>query len=234
MSAMQNDPRSAPPVRPATPAWRMVTTLAVAGAMAGLLIVSVYRWAEPRILSHQASAIAAAVAEVLQSPARTQTLYVHGNALHATAPAGVDTLRAERIWAGYDDGGRLVGYAMLAGEPGFQDVIRLMFGYDAAQRAVLGMRVLESKETPGLGDKIEKDSVFVGAFVGAAAPLKAVKPGTGTDDPHEVDTITGATISARAVINIINNRLTVMLPLLDAYATSSSSSSSPSSSGGVQ
>ena len=32
---------------------------------------------------------------------------------------------------------------------------------------VIGMKVLESKETPGLGDKIEKDSAFVAEFRGS-------------------------------------------------------------------
>lgn len=217
-----------PDARPATPAWRLVMTLAVAGGLAGLLIVSVHRWAEPRILAHQARAIAAAVDEVLQAPARTETLYLHDNALHATPPAGVDTLRVEKVWAGYDAAGRRVGYAMLAGEPGFQDVIHLMFGYDAERQTLLGMRVLDNKETPGLGDRIVKDSAWVASFADAAAPLVPVKPGSGTDDPHEVDTITGATISSRAVMTIINNRLAVMRPLLDSY------SHSPSPSAGVR
>jgi electron transport complex protein RnfG len=213
-------PASAPggaPVRTSTPAWRLIMTLALAGGIAGLLIVSVFRWAEPRILTHQANATAAAVGEVLHAPARTETLYLHDNALHATPPAGVDTMKVEKVWAGYDADGRRVGYALVAGEPGFQDVIRLMFGYDAEQGMVLGMRVLESKETPGLGDKIQKDSAWVALFEGARAPLRAIKPGSGTGADDEVDTITGATISSRAVMTIINNRLRVMAPLLAQY-----------------
>jgi Na+-translocating ferredoxin:NAD+ oxidoreductase subunit G len=215
-------PGGSGPSKPITPAWRLVMTLAVAGGLAGLLIVSVHRWTEPQILAHQARAIAAAVDEVLQAPARTETLYLHDNALHAAPPAGVDTMRVEKVWAGYDESGRRIGYAMLAGEPGFQDVIRLMFGYDAEQRRLLGMRVLESKETPGLGDKIEKDSAWIAQFRTAATPMTPVKPGAGSGADDEVDTITGATISARAVINIINNRLAVMQPLIDSYAASAS------------
>ena len=45
---------------------------------------------------------------------------------------------------------------------GYQDVIRiLLYGYSPEHQAIVGMRVLESRETPGLGDKIEKDPAFL-------------------------------------------------------------------------
>jgi Na+-translocating ferredoxin:NAD+ oxidoreductase subunit G len=196
------------------PAWRLVLTLGVAGAMAGALIVSVHQWTQPRILAHQARAVAAAIDEVLQAPARVETLFLWQGALTATPPAGADTVKLDRIWAGYDESGARVGYAIIGAEAGFQDVIRLMFGYDPAAQRVLGMRILESKETPGLGDKIFKDETFVSAFRTAQLPMIPTKPGSGTGDPREVDTITGATISARTVINIINSRVAAVNPLL--------------------
>jgi electron transport complex protein RnfG len=69
------------------------------------------------------------------------------------------------------------------------------------------MKVLESKETPGLGDKIEKDSTFIGEFLGVGTPLLAVKKGRESGVHEEVVMITGATISSKAIIQIINNRL---------------------------
>jgi Na+-translocating ferredoxin:NAD+ oxidoreductase subunit G len=205
----------APPPRPNVSAFRLIATLGVAGALAGGLIVTVFQWAEPRILHHQAQAIAQAVNEVLQGPERTETLFVWDGALVAAPPAGVDTLQLDRVWAGYDEGGNRVGFAMIGGEAGFQDIILVMFGYDPVTSRLMGMHILDSKETPGLGDKIFKDEAFVDQFRSAQAPMVPTKPGTGTGDPREVDTITGATISARTVINIINNRITRMTPLLE-------------------
>jgi Na+-translocating ferredoxin:NAD+ oxidoreductase subunit G len=202
--------------RPNVSAFRLVATLGVAGALAGALIVSVFQWAEPRILAHQARAIAIAVDEVLQGPDRTETLFLWDGALMSSPPAGVDTVQLDRVWAGYDADGRRIGYAMIGAEAGFQDIIMVMFGFDPDERRVLGMRILESKETPGLGDKIFKDEAFVTQFQTALVPMKPIKPGTGSGDPREVDTITGATISARTVIQIINNRVERMLPLLEA------------------
>lgn len=197
------------------PSWRLVVTLATAGSLAGLLIVVVFEWAQPRIEAHQAAVLAAAIDNVLAAPARYDTLYVVDGALSEAPPAGDGEF--ERVFLGYDASGVPVGFAITGGEPGFQDVIRLIFGYDTGRGEVIGMEVLESKETPGLGDKIEKDPDFVAEFGGIATPLIGVKSGAGTGRPGEVDMITGATISSRTVIAIINHRLEELGPLLDAY-----------------
>ncbi len=198
------------------PSWRLLATLGIAGAVAGLLVVLVQGWAEPRIESHRAAVLEAAIMNVLGEPARYDTLYVAETGL-SRRPAGTMDAEADRVYLGYDAGGRPVGYAITAAEPGFQDVIRLIFGYEPASGNVLGMQVLENKETPGLGDKIEKDASFVAEFEGATAPLAGVKAGAGVGEAGEVDMITGATISSRAVIGIINRRLERLDPLLRTY-----------------
>jgi electron transport complex protein RnfG len=199
------------------PSWRLLATLGVAGAVAGLLVVLVQGWAEPRIESHRAAVLQAAIMNVLGEPARYDTLYVTEAGLTRRPATGTEAGTADRVYLGYDAAGRPVGYAITAAEPGFQDVIRLIFGYEPASGDVLGMQVLENKETPGLGDKIEKDVSFVAEFAGARAPLAGVKAGAGVGAPGEVDMITGATISSRAVIGIINHRLERLDPLLRTY-----------------
>lgn len=201
------------------PASRLLRTLAVAGALAGFLIVVVWGWASPLIEHNKALALQAALQEVLQQPERCDTLYAVGGVLTATPPSGPELKTAEPVYLGYGADGRRVGFAVVAGEPGFQDVVRLIFGYDPATHQLLGMKVLESKETPGLGDKIEKDSSFVGQFRAALAPLVGVKPERRQPgDHHQVDMITGATISSRAVIRIINNALARLGPALQSYS----------------
>lgn len=211
------------PVRPAVPAWRLVATLALAGSAAGLLIVSVFQWAQPRIQAHQAEVLRAAVTEVLQGPARTERFYLHGGGLTSEVPPVSDTLQVERVFLGYDAGGRPVGYAITGAEPGFQDLVHVIFGYDPLERRLLGMRVLDNKETPGLGDAIVKDAPFVEGFVGVRAPLVGVKRGAGRGAPGEVDMITGATISSRTVISVINHRIEALHSLLEAHMKGSGS-----------
>ena len=214
---------SAPPPiqpKPDVPAWRLLVTLGVAGALAGFLLVFVFQLTAPIIERNKAERLAAAVQEVLKAPHHYDTLYVVDDALTTELPSGADPRQYDQIYRGYTEDGSEIGYAIASGEPGFQDIVRVIFGYDHDAGAVLGMKVLESKETPGLGDKIEKDSAFVVQFDGVLAPLEGVKPRDGTGDPHEIDMITGATISSRTVIKVINNALARLEPMLESYIAS--------------
>ena len=199
---------------PPVPSWRLIATLGGAGAIAGLLIVLVFGWTEPSIQAHRAGVLRAAIAEVLRDPARADTLWLHDGALVAAVPAGVDGTKLERVYRGYDASGKTVGYAITASKAGFADQIAVIFGYDPAAKQVLAMKVIGSKETPGLGDKIEKPT-FTDQFRGRKAPLDGVKSGTAPDG-NDVVMITGATISSRTIIAEINEAVARWQPLLDA------------------
>jgi len=83
-------------------------------------------------------------------------------------------------------------------------------------------RILESRETPGLGDKIYKDADFVANFrsLSVEPEILAVKKGT-KSAANEVDAITGATISSKAVVRIINEGNAKWLPRLETLPTQS-------------
>lgn len=206
-----------PPMKPDVPPWKMLSTLGTAGALAGLLIVFVFVGTEPAIKAHKAEVLRLAIQEVLKGPDSYDTVFVVEGKLEEEPPPGVDLETLDKLYVGYGSEGDQVGFAIVAGEPGFQDVIQLIFGYDAVSRSLLGMKVLESKETPGLGDNIEKNQDFVQQFDGVATPLQGVNPRRATGDEHEVDFITGATISSRAVVGIINHALERFGPLIDEY-----------------
>ncbi|MBK6307522.1 MAG: FMN-binding protein [Gemmatimonadetes bacterium] len=172
-----------------------------------------WQWTTPSITAHRAQVEQAAVAEVLKAPARMDTLYVVDGKLTRT-PVGIRPSSNGRT--GFDARRERSGVAGRAGEPGFADVVSVMIGFDPADGSLLGMKILGQKETPGLGDKIEKDSAFVGQFTGAKAPLTGVKARSG-DNKSQVATITGATISSRTVIRIINNAVARWQPMLAAY-----------------
>jgi electron transport complex protein RnfG len=201
-----------------TSSVRLVGTLAVAGALAGLAIVLVFQWANPRIEAWRAEVLAAAVTEVLAGADRYETLFLDSNGFTPNPTA--DTTGLDRVYVGYDRDDTPVGVALVGAGAGFQDVIRVMFGYNPATGNVIGMQVLESKETPGLGDKIEKDSSFLAEFAEVGVPLLGLKSGRETGADSEVVMITGATISSRAIIEIINARLAEVQGDVDGFWTS--------------
>jgi electron transport complex protein RnfG len=204
-----------PPVEAQVSTLRLVATLAVAGALAGLLIVWVNLHTKPIIDEYRAEQLKLAVYEVLPGAARYTTLYRIDGALSAELPAGSKPGDFRQAYVGYDDSGQMIGVAVSRGESGFQDIVLVIFGFEPDSGILLGMKVLESKETPGLGDKIFKDLVFVDQFFARPqTPLVAIKKGSGKGRPGEIDAITGATISSKVVVSIINNGIEDWQPVL--------------------
>jgi electron transport complex protein RnfG len=192
-----------------------MVTLGVAGLCSGLAIVGIFLVTQPMIERNRAEALEAAIYRVLEG-AKTRVAFVIREGKLARFESPDNSLpKEEAVYAGYDEGGALVGFAVPAEGPGFQDTIKLLYGYDTEKRRVVGMEVLESRETPGLGDKIIKDMDFVGNFRDLAVEpaIAAVKGGRSQE--NEVDAISGATISSVAVCNIINEANSRWLERLD-------------------
>jgi electron transport complex protein RnfG len=87
------------------------------------------------------------------------------------------------------------------------------------------MKVLDSKETPGLGDRVEIEPHFLANFEaldarlnaagdGLANPIVTVKQGEKTE-PWQIDGITGATITSEAIGDILNESAMEWLPALE-------------------
>jgi len=180
---------------------RLILALALAGFLSGLIIISVYEATLPTITANQARELRQAVFKVLPGVSRMQALhYDNGTLIAHTGRVDDNTL-----YAGFDQANRFIGYAIPGEGPGFQDTIKLLYGYLPDQRRIVGMVILDSRETPGLGDKIYKDADFVANFdrLSVDPVIVAVKKGQ-KSAPNEIDAITGATISSKAVVRIIN------------------------------
>lgn len=201
---------------------RLVGTLVAVGALSGVVLVSVFLGTQPIILRNQYEAMRAAVFRVLPGTEEVKLLVVRQERLVGyDGPDGV--LPSEpTTFAGYDAGGRLVGYAIPGEGPGFMDTIKLLYGFDPTRRTIIGMQVLDSRETPGLGDKISFDEKFLANFQALAVDpeIVPVKRGQKTK-PNQVDTITGATISSESVVRILNETKKRWDPVLAPSDTAS-------------
>jgi electron transport complex protein RnfG len=204
-----------PPAAPSS--LRLVMTLAIAGLVSGVAIIGIYETTLPTITANKARELREAVFKVLPGVTRMQALvYRDGRIMVVPEPQKDEPV----VYGGYDEQGDFVGYAMPGAGPGFQDTIALLYGYLPGDKQVVGMEILESRETPGLGDKIYKDAAFVAEFsaLSIEPEIVAVKKGTGSQ-ANQVDAITGATISSKAVVRIINETHAAWIEQLPAPGT---------------
>ena len=204
--------------------WHMIRALGGIGVLCALLIVLTFQATLPVITRNKAEALERAIFKVLPGATKRTTFEIMDGQLRPVAADAVPAPGTERVYVGYDADGALVGVAIEAAGQGFQDVIRLLYGYAPQRQQVIGMEVLESKETPGLGDKIIKDANFVANFAaldvtlaadgkGLAHAVEAVKNGKKVQ-PWQIDGITGATISSVAVAKIIHTSTSRVVPIL--------------------
>ncbi len=195
---------------------RLVATLGFAGLLSGLIIVSVFEATLPTITAYKAKVLREAVFKVLPGTVNLKPMVYRDGKLKAVEKAPKDEAF---VFSGYAADGKLVGYAIPGAGAGFQDTISVLYGYLPDQRKVVGMEVLQSRETPGLGDKIYKDLEFVANFddLSVDPQIVAVKKGQKAA-PNEIDAITGATISSKAIVKIINQTNELWLPRLGSTA----------------
>jgi len=193
----------------------LILTLGVSGLLSGLILVTAYLATQPLIIENQRAALEAAIFRVVPG-AKSRKAFTLTDGKLAEVPGEGAT---GDLYGAYAEDGKLVGYAIPTSGSGFQDTIKLIYGYDPHEKKIVGMEVLESRETPGLGDKILKDEKFLGNFkaLDVQPDVVAVKSGTKTHS-NEVDSISGATISSKSVVKIISQANSRFLPAIDAAA----------------
>lgn len=200
---------------------KMLLAMVGIGIISALLIVTTFELTLPRVQRLKAEALEKAIFKVLPGTVNTQAFGVNANGELFKMKEGDNTETA--IYAGYNNNGNIIGYAIEASGQGYADIIRILYGYKPDKEILIGFQVLESKETPGLGDKIEKEEHFLNNFKALDVSLSNIgklknklitlKQGE-KQNPWEIDGITGATISSRAIGNIIGTSTSELVPIL--------------------
>ena len=214
----------APVEQKKTTTWEMYRSIVGIGAFCALLIVTVYTATAGRIADNKARFLNSAIEQVLPAVRTTLevTLDANGELVAATEPADLP------VFLGYGENGELVGAVITAQGMGYADNITVLYSYSFDLEAIVGHKVLESKETPGLGDKVELEPHFLANFealdarlnedgTALANPIVTVKEGEKTE-PWQVDGITGATITSEAIGSILNQGSSYWLPVLERDA----------------
>ena len=132
------------------------------------------------------------------------------DALAATLPGAKNftpvALKADagiisEVYAG-SAGGATIGYNFTLTPKGFGGLMTLICGIDAAGR-VMDIAILESSETPGLGARASEPA-FAGQFHGKLADGDLQVTKTPPEDGNQIQAISGATITSRAVADAVN------------------------------
>jgi len=98
--------------------------------------------------------------------------------------------------------GTLLGTALTVAVRGYGGAMQILVGVDG-QNAVTGVRLLSHSETPGLGTNAEKDS-FLSQYIAKTGVLSVTRT---SPRGNEIQAITSATITSRAVTEGVNAAL---------------------------
>ncbi|MCF7970450.1 MAG: FMN-binding protein [Methylococcaceae bacterium] len=199
---------------------KLISTLAVVAMISGLLVVLVYEFTKPIIAENQRLATERAIFKVLPKATSRLTFVVEQDKLTLAD----DKSAGELVYAGYDANNQLVGIALNAAAQGYQDTIKLLYGYQANSGCITGFDVLKSTETPGFGTKITTDADFLANFKCLDASVNeqqsalvhtitAVRNGT-KQNAWEIDAISGSTITSNAIGRMLDKSGQALHPVI--------------------
>jgi electron transport complex protein RnfG len=97
------------------------------------------------------------------------------------------------VFVGRKDG-KVVSFAYETTADGFGGELGVMVGYDVAKDELTGIGITSQKETPGVGARVTQEE-FTSRFAGKAIDTRFRV----AQDGGDIDALTGATISSRAV-----------------------------------
>lgn len=197
----------------------MIATLGFVTALSGFLIVTVYQATKPAIEENKRLAIQQTVLEVIKGASADKHFIINEKGDLLEAGSG---MKGINVYAGYDAQGKLMGIAAEGSAQGYSGPVDTIYAYTPSCECITGIKVIKQTETPGLGDKTITDKAFVANFEHLEAKLDAagtalanaivaVKHGS-KQNPWEIDAISGATISSKAIAKGLNGSAQEVLP----------------------
>lgn len=169
---------------------KIVLVLTIIALLSGLLLSGVYQSTLPKIIENKQKEIEEAVFVVVPDAYSYKKINVKG----------------QDVFVVKTKEGQEIGKAFVASGAGFQDKIIIMVGIDPDIKTITGIKIMDQKETPGLGAKIA-DLFFTDKFknLNIVSEIEVIKGKK--DKDNQVVAITSATISSKAVAGIINENI---------------------------
>ena len=180
---------------------RLSGTLLLAALVCGLILAVVYKVTSPVIAEQK---------QILLEKSLQSVLPADSYRKNATAAE-------QEFYEAQNKDGEIAGWCLPISSKGYGGAIKLMVGVNK-NGTINGIQVLEHNETPGLGSKIceigykQTEPAFLAQFKGKnIKDIKLVKKKTDTN----IEAITGATISSKAVVDGVQKGVSEFLKTRD-------------------
>ena len=187
----------------------MTLRLAAFGLITSLFVGVIYVITKPLIIEAKEEARIAhlyALAEPLLSNGTIQTPV--SKEIPSSAPTSLE--RPLVITPIADSSGQIGSVIPFRSTKGYSGTIQLLIALDQDQR-IVGLRAIDHKETPGLGDKIDtRKTDWILSFNGLSYGDLSPNDWAVDKDGGRFDSFTGATITPRAVVNALRDTLSYL------------------------
>ena len=180
-------------------------TLAFIAAICTALVAATYQLTAERIAANEKALLEQSLAPALSG------IFYEGSVSESRVvippPHDLPGSDAAIIYRVFADEEPVAALFVVSARDGFSGPIRILLGikYDGT---VTGVRILQHRETPGLGDRIESTrSDWVLQFDGRSMGDPVVTGWAIKNDGGEFDQLTGASVTPRAVIKAIRDTM---------------------------
>jgi len=167
----------------------IILTLTIIGIITGAILARVDNWSKPLIDANQ--------------KAETE------RAIFLVNPSGKSYEEIKNIdcevYKVFDSNNNFIAYSFVYNGNGFQGNIKMMIGVKPDLNNITAIEILEQSETPGLGTKVTEEP-YKNQFKDLVTIPEIIwVKGKAPSEPNQIQAITGATISSKSVVAIVNN-----------------------------
>lgn len=192
-------------VAPEPRGWPAAIFATAVAAVAGTLLSMSFEMNRARIAENRQARLAAQLDDVLGDLEYDNDIATAHR--QVVAPELLGSGDPADIYVAMRDGAVAAVVLSAVAPNGYNGPIELLVGVDNSGR-ITGVRVMYHRETPGLGDAIEADrSDWIQGFDAASLAQPSADQWRITKDGGQFDTITGATVTPRAVTEAVRKAL---------------------------
>jgi len=191
--------------KPDSSIWRGGAVLGVLAAFCTALVGMTQHYSAPLIKANEQAFLEASLKPVLGGIEYENE--ISKSLLTLPAPHALPGNEPAIIYRIYADGAPAAALFIVSARDGFTGPIKLLIGVKI-DGSITSVRVLQHRETPGLGDMIESSkSDWLLQFDASSLSAPASQSWSIKRDGGEFDQLTGASIAPRAIIKAIKETL---------------------------